>query len=131
MVIQSIQAYLATAVKFSVFRELKKENRRKQLREHYLKELEQTSAGNEQVDAVFLQHYIQGRVEQLPCQCRVVYKYSREQGLSVPQIAEIMQLSPKTVENHLTRALTVLRSLLKTVRLWGVVLVCIGHWSLY
>ena len=45
----------------------------------------------------------------LPGQCRKVYELSRENGLSNKEIASSLQISPKAVEYHITRALRHLR----------------------
>ncbi|REA64329.1 RNA polymerase sigma-70 factor [Dyadobacter luteus] len=52
-------------------------------------------------------------VDQLPCQCRMVYKMSREKGLTTKEIAADLLISEKTVKNHLTKALSFLKSELK------------------
>ncbi|MEO8764004.1 MAG: RNA polymerase sigma-70 factor [Ginsengibacter sp.] len=43
-------------------------------------------------------------VNQLPSQQRIVYKLSRQQGLSRQQIAHQLHISPHTVKNHLQQA---------------------------
>ncbi len=48
----------------------------------------------------------------LPPQCRVVFELSRYEELSYQQIAETLEISPKTVENHMGKALRVLRGAL-------------------
>jgi len=45
-------------------------------------------------------------VAELPVQCRRVFELRKFQGLSHREVAVSMKLSPKTVENHLTRALS-------------------------
>lgn len=45
-------------------------------------------------------------VAELPAQCRRVFELRRLEGLSQREIAQHMGLAEKTVENHLTRALT-------------------------
>ena len=40
-------------------------------------------------------------INQLPPQQRIVYKLSRQQGLSRQQIASQLHISPHTVKNHL------------------------------
>ena len=51
-------------------------------------------------------------VEKMPPQRQKVFKMSRLNGLSNDQIAEILGISKKTVENHMTDALRVLRKAL-------------------
>lgn len=46
---------------------------------------------------------------QLPPQCRVIFELSRYEELSYQQIAEALELSPKTVENQMGKALRILR----------------------
>lgn len=48
-------------------------------------------------------------VDQLPAQCRQVYKLSRERGFSNKEIATELLISEKTVESHITKALAFLR----------------------
>ncbi len=44
-------------------------------------------------------------VEELPDQCRTVFKLIKEEGLSYKQVAEILGVSPRTVETQLVRAM--------------------------
>jgi RNA polymerase sigma factor (sigma-70 family) len=48
-------------------------------------------------------------VDTLPEKCQVVYKLSREEQLSHKEIAERLNISTKTVENHITKALHTIR----------------------
>lgn len=110
--IGSLPVYLATAVKFSVYKQLQKERRRKiLLKEHYHPSIKQDADAG--LNARFLEEYLQGIVERLPEKCRLVFKYSREEGLDLPEIAEKMQISRKTAEAHLTKALKTVRVSLK------------------
>ncbi|NMH87232.1 RNA polymerase sigma-70 factor [Flavivirga sp. Y03] len=49
-------------------------------------------------------------VDKLPCQCRNVFKMSREQGLSNKQIASQLQITERAVEYHISKALKFLKS---------------------
>ncbi|MDP9080805.1 MAG: RNA polymerase sigma-70 factor [Bacteroidota bacterium] len=112
LVIESLPGYLATAIKFSVFKHVHNSNRRSKI----IKTLYSTQSADlpeDIVHAKFLQEYIEGIVEQLPDKCRMVYLYSRKQGLTNPEICLEMGISEKTVEAHLTKALKVLRLNLK------------------
>lgn len=51
-------------------------------------------------------------IPQLSERCRQVFLLHRRHGLTYAEIAEALGISPKTVENHLGRALKELRSLL-------------------
>lgn len=57
---------------------------------------------------------VNSEVEKLPEKCRLIFRCSRNEGLSVKQIAERFRLSPKTVENQLTKALNRLKPLGRT-----------------
>jgi RNA polymerase sigma-70 factor (ECF subfamily) len=110
--IKSVGNYLATATKFTVFKSFYRPIKQQQ---QFLADIqvETYQLDEETIDAKFLQDYISGCVEKLPDKCRLVFKYSRESGLSIPEIAGEMNLAEKTVEAHLTKALKTLRSNLK------------------
>jgi RNA polymerase sigma-70 factor (ECF subfamily) len=52
-------------------------------------------------------------VEDLPRQCRAIFKLSRYEELTYKEIAETLDISPKTVENHMGKALKLLRQSLR------------------
>ena len=56
-----------------------------------------------------LVQHIENVVATLPEKCRLVYTLSREQKLSHKEIADQLNISPKTVENHITKALKTLK----------------------
>ncbi|NQX41928.1 RNA polymerase sigma-70 factor, ECF subfamily [Pedobacter steynii] len=49
-------------------------------------------------------------VETLPSQCKTVFKMSRYQGMKYRKIAEELNISEKTVEGHMVKALKILRN---------------------
>ncbi|MFT4154306.1 RNA polymerase sigma-70 factor [Parafilimonas sp.] len=110
--INSLSAYLATAIKFSVFLYLQKEFRRMALLEK-MPALCVSHSGESDINVLFLKATLERAVQLLPEKCKIVYQYSRENGMPVKEIAERMHLAPKTVENHLFRALQTLRAALK------------------
>lgn len=105
--IQKLEAYLATAIRFSVFKAIYKEKRRQEILNEQLDVA--YSDFEEKLHAKFLQELIDQSVGQLPEKCGLVYKYSREQGLNNREISEKMAISEKTVEAHLTKALKFVR----------------------
>jgi RNA polymerase sigma-70 factor (ECF subfamily) len=61
-------------------------------------------------------------VGSLPANTRAVFRLSREQYQSVPEIAVQLNLAPKTVEYHLTRSLRFLRARLKDFLMLAILL---------
>jgi len=60
-----------------------------------------------------LENLFNESLNKLPERCREVFELSRLQGLRNREIAEKLNLSEKTVENQMTKALHVLREELK------------------
>ncbi|MGV3598031.1 MAG: RNA polymerase sigma-70 factor [Bacteroidota bacterium] len=56
---------------------------------------------------------IEQAIDKLPEQCRIIFQLSRHEGLSYKEIAEALDIAPKTVENQIGRALKVLKVELK------------------
>lgn len=112
--VNSLENYLATATKYTVFAKIKR------------KERERLYNASTQVSPVFelnietSLHYkyileaVANGVENLPEKCKLIFKYSREHHLPVKAIAEKLSISPKTVENQLNKAIRQLRLVAKT-----------------
>lgn len=54
-------------------------------------------------------NHIEGCIKDLPRQCQLIFRLSREEGLRYRDIAEKLEISVKTVETQMSRALKVLR----------------------
>ena len=65
---------------------------------------------------------VERAIAELPERCRLVFILSRQQGLSYKQIAEKLEISPKTVENQMSKALKTLRKTLSSVLTIGLLL---------
>lgn len=61
-----------------------------------------------------LRSEIHKAIKNLPPKCQQVFVLSRFEELSYKEISEKLQISPKTVENQISKALKVLRVTLKT-----------------
>lgn len=107
----SVERYLLRAAKFKVFEYLRNTRSRQ---EHNEKALENyCNAENCTENEVMfnsLKNQVETLVDTLPCQCRKVFKMSREQGLTNKEIASDLFISERAVEYHITRALTTLRT---------------------
>jgi RNA polymerase sigma-70 factor (ECF subfamily) len=60
-----------------------------------------------------LEYRIKVAMEELPEQCRMVFKLSRFEELKYAEIADQLNISIKTVENHMGKALKIMREQLK------------------
>ncbi|WP_439697881.1 sigma-70 family RNA polymerase sigma factor [Mucilaginibacter sp. AW1-7] len=110
--INNLSAFLATSVKFTVYKYYQKEQRRNDLAlQNY--EYETTVNDEDKLDAIFLQEYVNGIVEKMPEKCRLVFGYSRNLGMKNSEIATKIQITEKGVEANLTRALRIIRGELK------------------
>jgi len=59
---------------------------------------------------------VQQAIQSLPDRCRLIFTMSRYDGLSYREIADNLDLSIKTVENQVSKALKVLRESLKSLK---------------
>lgn len=68
-----------------------------------------------------LEKQINTAIESLPPQCQTVFKLSRFENLTYAEIAQQLDISVKTIENHMGKALRIMREQLKDylpVLLW-------------
>lgn len=60
-----------------------------------------------------LQHLVDRAIQHLPDKCKRVFLKSRVEGMAHKEISKELEISTKTVENHITKALRELKSALK------------------
>lgn len=112
--IECLENYLATAAKYSVLAKIKRKERQRL----YNVSAEQAPVFELPLEASL--HYkkileiVKDEVEKLPEKCKLIFKYSRNDGMPVKQIAGELNVSPKTVENQINKALKQLRLATKT-----------------
>lgn len=58
-----------------------------------------------QLEKKELHFYMDQSINALPQQCRIVFKLIREDGLKYKEVAEILNISPRTVQTQLFRAM--------------------------
>ena len=107
--IDFLDNYLATATKYMVLAKIIKKKRER----IYNNTSHQTQVFEMPIENSL--HYkcileiVKKEVEKLPEKCRLIFKYSRNEGMPVRQIAKELSISPKTVENQLNKALKQLK----------------------
>lgn len=112
--IADINRYLAVAVKYAVLSRLRNRRKRSSILQGLGISMTAASQPEERLDQKLLLERLQGEVERLPDRCRLIFRYSREEGMPVRDIAEILNLSPRTVEHQLSKALRRLRFALRS-----------------
>jgi RNA polymerase sigma-70 factor (ECF subfamily) len=111
--IQSLTDYLGTAVKFGIFKAIQKAQRRKKLLETQPAASLISLEEEQRIEARFTAAWLNGIVEALPEKSRLIFKYSREQDMSVAEIARKMDMQPRAVEYHISKVLKILRGYLR------------------
>ena len=109
----SLRAYLRRAVVNRAINHLKSDKRF--VGEEYLpqSDAETPEAGWEQNNEQELnESRIHEAIAQLPEKCRVVFVLSRFEHKSHKEIAEMLDISTKTIENQITKAMKILREFL-------------------
>ena len=107
--IKSITQYLAAMTRYAVYRYLAKDKQNKEQENA----LGLSNAGNVaeiNIDNKILLEIILKLSDKLPEKCRLVFQYNKLQDRSLADVAELLNISQKTAEGHLTKALRIIRS---------------------
>jgi RNA polymerase sigma-70 factor (ECF subfamily) len=106
----SLKAYLYRSVHNESLNYLKQQKNRAALQVNYGDGNEATSVqASEKVMTAELETHIEKALSELPQQCRTIFQMSRFDHLKYQQIADQLNLSIKTVENQMGKALKILR----------------------
>jgi RNA polymerase sigma-70 factor (family 1) len=110
----SINSYLYRIVHNDCLNIVHQQTNRKEHNLNYISTMNSsTDSVNEHLAANELQTAINKALEALPPQCRRVFEMSRIEQLSYSEIATQLDISTNTVENHISKALKLLRLDLK------------------
>lgn len=106
----SFHTYISAVVKYEVLRRLAVRRTKDVFEQERARSFTETDNSTQQwLNYEDLREQIEATVQALPEKCRLVFRLSREEGLSERQIAEVLSISQKTVEAHKSRALKALR----------------------
>jgi RNA polymerase sigma-70 factor (ECF subfamily) len=107
----SVKAYLYMSVKNHCLNLMKKDQRITWINES--EELENVGGNSDStmshIQEKDLQKRLRDALDSIPPKCRQVFELSRYGGKSYKEIAEMLDLSVKTVENQMSKALQILR----------------------
>ncbi len=104
----TVKSYLFGAVRNTCLNQIK---HRKVEQSYTQEQVHLRNEGFFQEDLEFdeLQEKIAAALEKLPEKCRAIYSLSRDEGMKYKEIAETLDISVKTVENQMGKALKILR----------------------
>lgn len=110
----SVKSYLYQAVHNTCLNRIK-HNRVKQMHGEYYRYTTDmaSNSGSDQLIGKELEAQINEAIDSLPPQCQTVFKLSRFENLTYAEISQQLNVSVKTIENHMGKALRILREKLK------------------
>ena len=89
--------------------ELRKIKVAREWQQHSMQQVEKKNNTEEQYLLKECQVSIEHAVKNMPARRRAIYRLSQEEGLSRKHIAELLSLSPNTIDCHLQEAMKTLR----------------------
>ncbi|WP_350285627.1 RNA polymerase sigma-70 factor [uncultured Croceitalea sp.] len=107
----SLKSYLYTSTIYKVYDYFKKNKKmiKVELFEHFDKKIQVATPETKLMHKELMEH-INSVIDTLPEKCRLVFKLSREEQLSHKEIAKKLNISHRTVEVHISKALKHLKS---------------------
>ena len=108
----SLQAYLFTAVKYQTLNFIRAEKVRSAYAESFtaFESRLVDNSNEENIHLADLKKHVEIEISKLPEKCQQIYRLSRNENQSIKNISSLLNLSHKTVENQLSKALKHLRS---------------------
>lgn len=113
------EAYLYRSAINKALNHVSSQKRRTAIAQQYQQEQVQSVAASQELELQELQEKIQQTIEGLPPMCQKVFLLSRYEEMTHKEIADFLSISPNTVDNHIKKALHILRK-----ALLGLLLVC-------
>ncbi|MCC8408177.1 sigma-70 family RNA polymerase sigma factor [Mucilaginibacter sp. UR6-1] len=114
--IDNLPAYLAVAARNGVFKHMEKQSRFADLPDAPV-HIEGIDKADERLLFSEFHKAFYQLIETLPTQQRIIFKMRFEDDLTSAEIAEALQISPKTVRNQIGKALTTIKSSLLVIQL--------------
>jgi RNA polymerase sigma-70 factor, Bacteroides expansion family 1 len=113
--IENLKAYIFSMAKHKVFNYYRHELVKQKYQQTILKNEMELLTGDmkEMLEMKQLLELVNEQIEHLPPKCREVFKLSRQANLSYKSIAQKLNISENTVDQHIQKALRILRAAIK------------------
>jgi RNA polymerase sigma-70 factor, ECF subfamily len=121
---RSLKAYLYQMVRNNALMQIRKSNTRLQYEQQYVETQEAMIPDDKSFTDEEINNMVMKGMALLPDKCRTIFSLSRYDGLTYDEIAEYLEISPKTVENQMGIAFQKLREFLLPV--WEKMLIIFG-----
>jgi RNA polymerase sigma-70 factor (ECF subfamily) len=108
--VKNIEHFLLKSIKFKCIDYLRSKNTAKEINMETFSDEAEVKPELEESEIEPLMHYFASK---LPAKTRQVFLFSRNEGMTYKEIATEMDISIKTVENQMARALRQMRQILK------------------
>ena len=120
----SLSAYLLTAIKYKVINYIEANI----VRHNYLKSLNKAKmdyddATNQSLICIDMESWMDSEIQKLPPKVKRVFELSRQENLSIKEIAKKLEVSDQTVKNQIGKALKTLKVHLNNISV-GFFLIC-------
>ncbi len=110
----SLKTYLFRAVKYKCLDLIRQEDTKKKYIREYIRDQRETEPSQQEagrsIDETEFKKKTKKAIEELPERAKLIYKMSRLEGLTYREISDVLEISPKTVESQMSRALHILRT---------------------
>lgn len=106
---RSLKALLFRTVRNLALNRVRDRQTRRDLLDGYVPDVHREPTPDAHAEGRELRHHLDAWIDALPDRQREALRLSRFEGLSHDEIAEVMDVSPRTVNNHLVKALKFLR----------------------
>jgi RNA polymerase sigma-70 factor (family 1) len=109
LTIGSLPNYLSAMTRYAVYNYLATELKMSEHKELMAEKSSEVSLEHTALDSRLTLEMIKNMSNQLPEKCRQVFIYNKIQDHSLPEVARKLNISLKTAEAHLTKALRIIR----------------------
>ena len=108
--IENLPPYLAAMTRFSIYKQLAKDKKHQQKELTQADENKVSVEDERSIDNRFFLEIIEKASNQLPEKCRLVFIHNKLLDLPLADVAAHLNISVKTAEHHLTKALKTIRN---------------------